>query len=897
MPEPQLVLAFDTASENVALAIGRRERDGSITLIAADDHPARRQANVRLMPAIDALFAANGLSRADVACVVCGLGPGSFTGVRIGVATAKGIARGLRVPLFGVSTLDAVAWGVWLAGIRGNLGVVADAMRGEVYPARFMLGETGAMRLDPHTVAKADDVALRWQEAKATLLLVGDGLHKYAATFSGHSAPAHTPLSPPAPLVIPAPHAGIFLDESVTYDGASSLVIPAPRAGIFGCAAANSAPGAQSAHSIFSLGEPVLWMPTGAGLLRAFEDACARGVEGTGEAGTLLPLYTRLSDAEENERKRLADGGQIAQGALVDVPLSGVTDPARLGALVYRPMAADDLDQVSALEQASFPVSTSTSGECWTRAQFADELARKDRSWWIACIDELLVGFAGGWVVDGVLQVLDVVVVESHRRRGIARELLKRLMQDGVDLGATRVSLEVRASKREAQALYTSLGFERIGTRPDYYAPRNGEPREAAVIMERESGCQGDGCQGDVHPDNPTGCQGARPPDSPDNPRPRILAIETSCDETAAAVIDGAGQLLSDTVASQVDFHARFGGVVPEIASRKHTEAIVGVVDAALEEAGLSDWRQLDALAVTYAPGLIGALVVGVAFAKGLSWASGLKLIRVNHLEGHIYANRLAEQGDRATGAETGGDGASVPPAKCSSDKAASSPSVSLASSPPVPLVPPFVIALLSGGHTMLVHVRDWGDYHILGQTLDDAVGEAFDKVAKALGLGYPGGPVISRLAAQGNPAAFDFPRALLHSHDYRFSLSGLKTAVITFIRKEQAAARPLDIPGIAASFQQAVIDVQVAKALAALEETDCTTFCLGGGVAANRALREAYEQEMTRRGIRVVFPPNNACTDNAAMIARVALDRFHKGCFMALDDDAFAQGDLESSY
>jgi N6-L-threonylcarbamoyladenine synthase len=328
--------------------------------------------------------------------------------------------------------------------------------------------------------------------------------------------------------------------------------------------------------------------------------------------------------------------------------------------------------------------------------------------------------------------------------------------------------------------------------------------------------------------------------------------------------------LLSDTVASQVDFHARFGGVVPEIASRKHTESIVGVVDAALDEAGLDDWRQLDALAVTYAPGLIGALVVGVAFAKGLSWASGLKLIRVNHLEGHIYANRLAEQGD--------GSGARAP---------------SLA----VPLAPPFVIALLSGGHTMLVHVRDWGDYHVLGQTLDDAVGEAFDKVAKALGLGYPGGPVISRLAEQGDPTAFDFPRALLHSHDYRFSLSGLKTAVITFIRKEQEAARPLDIPGIAASFQQAVIDVQVAKALTALEETGCTTFCLGGGVAANRALREAYEQEMTRRGIRVVFPPGSACTDNAAMIARVALDRFHKGNFMALDDDAFAQGDLECGY
>jgi N6-L-threonylcarbamoyladenine synthase len=197
----------------------------------------------------------------------------------------------------------------------------------------------------------------------------------------------------------------------------------------------------------------------------------------------------------------------------------------------------------------------------------------------------------------------------------------------------------------------------------------------------------------------------------------------------------------------------------------------------------------------------------------------------------------------------------------------------------------------------MLVHVRDWGSYHVLGQTLDDAVGEAFDKVAKALGLGYPGGPVISRLAEQGDPQAIEFPRALLNSHDYRFSLSGLKTAVITFIRKEREAGRELRLPDIAASFQQAVIDVQVAKALAALEETGCSTFCIGGGVAANRALRDAYVTAMAARGIRVVFPPRHACTDNAVMIALVALDRFHDGRFMALDDDAFAQTDIESAY
>jgi N6-L-threonylcarbamoyladenine synthase len=424
--------------------------------------------------------------------------------------------------------------------------------------------------------------------------------------------------------------------------------------------------------------------------------------------------------------------------------------------------------------------------------------------------------------------------------------------------------------------------------RPRYYEPQDdGTEREAAVIMGQKL-IEGDGtlfstrnrCHTslpthDTHVDSATTLRSAqndrvikgvrgtynltqemsqviRPPDS------FILAIETSCDETAAAVIAGNGQLLSNTVASQIDFHARFGGVVPEIASRKHTEAIVGVVDAALEQAGLSSWQNLDALAVTYAPGLIGALVVGVAFAKGLSWATDLPLIRVNHLEGHIYANKFAS-------------GATIEP--------------------------PFIIALLSGGHTMLVHVRAWGAYEILGQTLDDAVGEAFDKVAKALGLGYPGGPVISRLAEQGDAKAIDFPRALLHSHDYRFSLSGLKTAVITYIKKEQASGRTLDLSNIAASFQQAVIDVQVAKALTAFEETGCTTFCLGGGVAANRALRDAYTKAMERRGIHVVFPPNIACTDNAAMIALVAQQRFAEGRFMELSDDAFAHADLEQAY
>ncbi|MCL2529285.1 MAG: tRNA (adenosine(37)-N6)-threonylcarbamoyltransferase complex transferase subunit TsaD, partial [Coriobacteriia bacterium] len=351
---------------------------------------------------------------------------------------------------------------------------------------------------------------------------------------------------------------------------------------------------------------------------------------------------------------------------------------------------------------------------------------------------------------------------------------------------------------------------------------------------------------------------------------PLILAIESSCDETAAALINGKGELLSNVIASQENFHARFGGVVPEIASRKHTEAIYPTVMEAME--GWS-WQDLDAIAVTYAPGLVGALVVGLAFAKGLSWATDTPLIKVDHMEGHIYANKFARAEETGT-----------------------APSPHTYHIDEEDLQPPFIIALLSGGNTLLVSVKNWGEYEVLGETLDDAVGEAYDKVAKALGLGYPGGPAIARLAAEGNPEALAFPRALMHSGDYRFSLSGLKTAVLTAIREQQAAGT-LNPKDISASFEQAVIEVQVAKALKACLSLGVDTFCIGGGVAANRALRKAYQEAMEPQGIRVKFPPALACTDNAAMIAAVALDRYTQGKFADLSEDAAAQSSLENPY
>ena len=663
-----LLIAFDTSTEVIALGMGADLDASSLgasagdvsslvgeSVVHTDSIPARRCANQKLLSSVQQMLADEGVGQDRISAVVCGRGPGSFTGVRIGVATAKGVASGLGCPLHGVSTLDAVAWEAWASGFRGPLGVVGDALRKEVYPVRYVLDDDGIERLDHDGVDKPANVCDRWPgsygEQGQAPMLAGDGLSKFRGMFEDAFASAGVPCE--------------VLDES---------------------------------H----------WDVTGRGLLLAFYEARRRGELGSGHPQELLPVYTRLSDAEENEKARLAEGKPM-RGVLVN-PVDFVEKSDSEGGL--DPSSVDDVPE------------------------------------------------------SGV-------------------------------------------------ALVEDLSIEQGGLSAD--------DLEGACI-EAE--------------------------------RPLILAIESSCDETAAAVVDGDDNMVADLVASQVDFHKRFGGVVPEIASRKHTEAIVGLVDETMEQAGDAlglgrplRFSDLDAIAVTQGPGLIGALVVGMAYSKGVSWSTGLPLIGVNHLEGHIYANRLANP----------------------------------------EIEPPMVVTLLSGGHTMLVHVRDWGDYEVMGQTLDDAVGEAYDKVAKALGLGYPGGPVISKLAEEGDPDAIEFPRAMLHSHDYRFSLSGLKTAVMTYIKQELDAGHELNVPDIAASFQKAVIDVQVAKAVSAVEETGVHEFCLGGGVAANPELRRALSEAMGKIGVHVTLPEPSACTDNAAMIAAVAHDTYQKGEFLDIEADSIA--------
>lgn len=848
--ELSYVLAFDTSNEVIAIGLGVLDaKTKSVHMVASAEAQAHRASNTQLLPRIDALLAEQGVARESLACVVCGRGPGSFTGVRIAMATAKGIASALGVALVGVSSLDAVAWNVWAAGTRGALTVVADAMRKEVYPVRYALDGTGAHRQEADRVVKADLAAeeLAEESSAATMPhLAGDALVKYAELFA---------------------RAGVALSADV-------------------------------------------WAPTGRGLLLCLQDAWRMGEADPFDVARhnpafALPVYTRLSDAEENERIRLAknDPKNLATGVQDVAPRrdqrATMHDTAVLNArpdeqgITYKPLDAAHAADVAALEARIM------GSDAWNESLVADELPRKDRVWWaaymvppagqpsetLADLDEpaekdaasssqsvsaargqlQLVGYAGGWVVDGDVQVLKVGVDPVARRRGIARELLARVAADARDLGAASCSLEVRASNHGAQAFYEALGFCSIGTRPHYYSDR-----EDAVIMQGPLPLAAHDVAGmelQVHETTqPEAVKTVAQRESVSCgafSRPLVLAIESSCDETAAAIVDGDGNLVADVVASQIDFHARFGGVVPEIASRKHIEAICGVCDECFDVAaanlGVADltWSDLDSVAVTYAPGLLGALVVGVAFAKGAAWGANKPFIGVHHLEGHLYANKIG-----------------VPD-----------------------FAPPAVVSLVSGGNTLLVHMKDWGDYTTLGATIDDAVGEAFDKVAKALGLGYPGGPVISKYAAEGDPAAIPFPRAMMHSGDLRFSLSGLKTAVVTYINNERAAGRELNVSDICASFQQAVVDVQVKKAAKALEQTGASTFCLGGGVAANPVLRAAYETMCERQGVRLVMPPLSSCGDNAGMIALVALDRHRAGKFFGLEADAQAHANLDDPY
>ena len=327
----------------------------------------------------------------------------------------------------------------------------------------------------------------------------------------------------------------------------------------------------------------------------------------------------------------------------------------------------------------------------------------------------------------------------------------------------------------------------------------------------------------------------------------KILAIESSCDETAAAVVVDGRQVLSNVISSQIKTHALYGGVVPEIASRQHIEAIDYVIKQALAEAD-TDKKDIDAVAVTYGPGLVGALLVGLSEAKAYAYALNKPLIPVHHIEGHIAANYIQNP----------------------------------------QWEPPFLCLIVSGGHTHLVYIKDYSEFEILGRTRDDAAGEAFDKVARVIGIPYPGGPGIDRLSEEGDPNAIKFPRATLEEGSYDFSFSGLKSAVLNYLNKAKMTGVEINRADVAASFQQSIVDVLTERAMRACQELNIKKLALAGGVSANKHIRAAMTEECKKRGISFNVPAPILCTDNAAMIGSAAYYEYQKGNIASADLNAY---------
>ncbi|OGC07387.1 tRNA (adenosine(37)-N6)-threonylcarbamoyltransferase complex transferase subunit TsaD [candidate division WOR-1 bacterium RIFOXYD2_FULL_36_8] len=337
----------------------------------------------------------------------------------------------------------------------------------------------------------------------------------------------------------------------------------------------------------------------------------------------------------------------------------------------------------------------------------------------------------------------------------------------------------------------------------------------------------------------------------------KILAIETSCDETSAAVVEDGVKILSNIVATQTEFHQKYGGIVPEIAARKHIELINPIIQEALDKAKIN-FKDLDAVAVTYGPGLIGSLIVGLCAAKAIAWAQKIPLIGINHLEGHIYANLL------------------ISPLAGRAGKL----------QPPSSNLFPFMCLLVSGGHTMIVHVKNHGKYETLGRTRDDAAGEAFDKAARVLGLSYPGGPLIDKLAKEGDPYAIPFKHPMIEKeYAYDFSFSGIKTAVVNYVDrgKGQGARGKQQAADIAASFQKVVVETLVEKLIKAAKDKNVKTVSIAGGVSANSELRGYLQKRVKEENLIAIIPPLEYCTDNAAMIGCAAFFKFKRGEFSSL--------------
>lgn len=780
----KLILAFDTSNEFVSIGVGYLDDvSASIDVIATTEIASNRSSNKLLLPTIDEIFKTHKLASTDIDLVAVGLGPGSFTGVRIALACAKGLGVSLNAPVIGLSTLDCVAQNAAISGFQGKLCVMQDAMRGDVYPAFYDIDSFGCVRLTSDRVVSADAF---FEELRSNLVdaISGDGLLKHADKV-----------------------------------GDGTYILPKET-----------------------------WTPTGKSLLELVR---IKYLEYEGDlfdidkhnAHSILPIYTRLSDAEEAEREKLRLSGSKNL-------ITGVQ-----GDYGILPGCVSDAHEIATLEKRCF------SHDTWSESSIINDIKSENRIWYKAQNrDGKLIGYCAILLSDDHSELLKLAIDERFRNKGIATTLLLHALYDIRNLKKDMIFLEVREDNAPAINLYKSIGFVQVNIRKNYYGPRvdglvmRADVNTCIAACEKRTRIESALEKSLTTCDSVMDVKGAL----------KILSFESSCDETAASVVTFDGEILSNVIASSAGFHARFGGVVPEIASRKHLEVISLVAESALIDAGIKSFNEVDAIAVTNRPGLVGSLVVGVSFAKAIAWATSLSLVEVDHLKGHFYANKMSD----------------------------------------TKIEFPTVASLISGGNTILVGANNFSDFKVLGGSIDDAVGEAFDKLARALNLPYPGGPIISKLAEDGDARNVELPRPLLHSHDLRMSLSGLKTACMLKIdeMKDKNASLGLghdlskqQISDLCASFEESICDVQVSKARDAIMFFGAKSFCFGGGVAANKQLRARYAKMCEELHIPLVLSPMELCGDNAAMIGLVASDSYKKSEFAGLDLDVYAKSEIFS--
>ncbi|AGP31504.1 tRNA (adenosine(37)-N6)-threonylcarbamoyltransferase complex transferase subunit TsaD [Corynebacterium terpenotabidum] len=741
------VLAVDTSTSHVVAGVVEVSSTGALRVLAERTELNPRGHMEVLTPNIVDCLAEAGLTPGNLDAVVVGTGPGPFTGLRVGMATAAAFGEALGVPVHGVESHVATA----CAGSGSadptpdTVLVVSDARRREWYWT--VVDPTAARIVDGPEVTAPDVPAGQYPQARVL------AAREIAAT----------------PGQIPKSWDLLATDAHPTPSG---LVTAALRRGPL------SRPGVP---------------------LRA--------------------LYLRRPDAVEPTRKPVSEA----------LDFHGVDLDSAAGTPVVAKLTEEDAAACAVIEESVF-----TGDSPWSAAAFRSEITAPHTRYLGLFRDGDLLGFAGlamaGPVSDPEFEIHTIALTPEAQGRGWSMLLMDPLIELA-DRHRGPVFLEVRTDNEPAVGLYRRYGFDIIGTRRGYYQPSGAD----AYTMVRPAAA----------PAAPTS------PASAGSGPQIVLGIESSCDETGVGIVElatGDGHTtvtqISNRVASSMEQHARFGGVVPEIASRAHLESVVPTLQAARADLAAHSGRtRPDAVAATVGPGLAGALLVGAAAAKACAAAWEVPFYGVNHLGGHVAVDTL-HTGDPGRDATVPDD------------------------------LPHAVALLVSGGHTQILEVRGVGRPMVeLGSTLDDAAGEAYDKVARLLGLGYPGGPVIDRLAASGDGRAIAFPRGLSKSSDpaYDFSFSGLKTAVARYV--EQAARRGEVIPvaDLCASFQEAVVDVLTAKAVQACRDTGATVLLLGGGVSANRRLRDLAAARCADAGVTLHVPPLPLCTDNGVMIATLA--------------------------